>query len=276
MHLLLTTMHIHIIAVPYDSGRRGFRMGAGPEHLLRSGIVEEMQDNGHEVGVTILETSGDDVTSAFDLARQIAEHTRAAEAAGAFAIILGGNCTSSLGGFAGLQSRTAVLWLDAHADFNAPETSPSGFLDGMTLTMMTGRCYEHETARLPGFKPLPVDRLLMLGVRAIDEGEKSALERVRVVRDARDLQRTLDDVDTNEFYLHVDLDVVDANVARANHFAEPYGLHREDLLKAIATVKRCKKVHAAALTAYDPAEDERALPLAKEIVHAIAAAKLEA
>lgn len=261
-------MQVHIIVVPYDSGRRSFRMGRGPEHLLRSGIVDEMKSDGHDVSVTTLDTSGDDVASAFDLARQIAEHTRAADAQDTFTIILGGNCMSSIGGFAGLDSRTAVLWLDAHADFNTPETSASGFLDGMALSIMTGRCYETETARIPGFTPLSNDRLLMLGTRAIDEGEKSALERVCHIRDCRDLQRTLDGLDTNELYLHIDLDVVDADVARANHFAEPHGLSREEMRKVIATAIRCKRVRAAALTAYDPDADERALELAKEVVHA--------
>jgi arginase len=267
-------LKIQIIAVPYDSGRRGFRMGRGPEHLLQSGLVTEIEKSGHEVSVQILESSGDDVACAFDLARQIALLTSAADAADEFTIILGGNCVATLGGYAGLQSRTAMLWLDAHADLNTPETSESGFLDGMALSIITGRCHAEQAAQLPGFRPLSNDRLLMLGMRSVDEGEKNALERTRFIRDARDVQRSLDDLDVNELYLHVDLDVVDSEVARANHFAEPHGLSREDLLKVIATAIRCKRVRAAALTAYDPDTDERALGLAKEIVHAFTAEQI--
>lgn len=268
-------MNINLIAVPYDSGQRSFRMGRGPEHLLQSGIVEEMRQNGHDVTLSVMETSGDDVASAFDLARQISELTSAADAAGSFTIILAGNCISTLGGFAGLQSRTAILWLDAHADLNTPETTPSGFLDGMALSIITGRCHVAEAQGVPGFKPLSNDRLLMLGMRSVDEGEKSALERTRFIRDARDVQRMLDTLDVNDLYLHVDLDVMDADVARANHFAEPHGLDRAELLKVIATAIRCKRVRAAALTAYDPDTDERALALAKEIVHAFTIAHVK-
>ncbi|HEX6559320.1 MAG TPA: arginase family protein, partial [Longimicrobiales bacterium] len=161
-------MDISLIVVPYDSGQRAYRMGRGPEHLLSGGLADHLRAAGHSVRSTVFETAGDEVTSAFDLAGQISKSTRSAEADGAFPIILAGNCISSLGGLAGFAMRTGLLWLDAHADFNTPETSPSGFLDGMALAVITGRCLGRQAATVPGFEPLADERIVMLGVRSID------------------------------------------------------------------------------------------------------------
>src|SRR5688500_3037745 len=171
-------MDIQLIVVPYDSGRRAYRMGRGPL-LLKPRLTTELERVGHTVSTLTLESlQTDAVTSSFDLARHIAGHVKAAESRGAFPVILAGNCIASLGAFAGLESRTAVLWLDAHADFNTPETSPSGFLDGMTLAIMTGRCMEEHTKRLAGFEPLADAEIVMVGLRSIDEGERAAVSRV--------------------------------------------------------------------------------------------------
>lgn len=248
-------MNIQLVAVPYDSGRRSFRMGAGPEHLIGSGLPEALTAEGHAVGtVTIEAAAGDEVHSAFGLAAQISVQVSRARARGAFPVILAGNCMASVGGFAGLDSRAAMLWLDAHADFNTPETSESGFLDGMALAVLTGRCWQQECAHVAGFAPLPDSEIVMLGVRSVDPGEAPALARTQVVHDAKELAAALARLQRAELYLHIDLDALDPSVITANSFATAGGLSRETLRACIAAA-HAKRISAVAFTAYDPAAD---------------------
>ena len=71
-----------------------------------------------------------------------------------FPLVLAGNCNAAVGVVAGLGPGAAVLWCDAHADFNTPETTTGGFLDGMGLATVTGRCWTSMAARVPGFVPV--------------------------------------------------------------------------------------------------------------------------
>jgi len=232
-------------------------MGAGPEHLLRSGLKESLEADGHVVSAATLESSeAEPASSAFDLARQIAGHVSQADRRGAFPIILAGNCIASLGGIAGLECRTALLWLDAHADFNTPATSPSGFLDGMALAIITGRCMQDESETIAGCEPLADASIIMLGVRDVDDGERAALQRVQLVRDDAQLAQALMQVDADELYVHVDLDSLDPSVLKANGFATENGLSRETLRACLTTAARLKRIAAVAITAYDPAVDE--------------------
>ena len=250
-------MNIQLIVVPYDSGRRAYRMGGGPLHL-ESRVLSDLERDGHDVStVTVESPESDALHSSFDLARHIAGHVRAADSRGAFPIILAGNCIASIGAFAGLQSRPSVLWLDAHADFNTPETSPSGFLDGMTLAILTGRCMEEPAETIPGFERLPDAEIVMVGVRSVDEGEKDAVARVRLASSAHELSNALRDVQRRDLYLHIDLDCVDPFVLTANQFATPDGLSHDSLLECVRTAASSKHVRALAITAYDPAADER-------------------
>jgi arginase len=248
-------MNVNLIVVPYDSGRRDFRMGSGPGHLLRNGLAAQLEAGGHVITVTTLETVGNDVESAFDLAAKIAATVRAADRNGHLPVILAGNCVASLGGFAGLRSRTAMLWLDAHADFNTPDTSPSGFLDGMALAIITGRGFRELSQKVAGFDSLPESDLVMLGTREVDPGEQAIMDGLSVVRNAADLAASLNVSAKSELYLHVDLDVLDPAALRANGFASANGLTRRALIESIAKAAATKRVAALAITAYDPQFD---------------------
>lgn len=85
-------------------------------------------------------------------------------------IILSGNCGSAaLSAVAALNPREiAIIWFDAHADFNTPETSQSGFLDGMGLAILTGRCWRRLAERFHSFRPVPDTHVTQVGVREND------------------------------------------------------------------------------------------------------------
>ncbi len=260
-------MRVALILIPYDSGRRGERLGAGPLRLLDAGLERRLSAAGHHVWVHIAEPPADlwraEIGTAFALARAVAELVRQAAADGSFPVVLSGNCgPAAHGAVAGLGGAPAVVWFDAHGDFNTPETTVGGFLDGMSLATLSGRCWSGLAAGVPGFRPVPEAAVALVGARDLDPLETESLAASGIRRVAAGSVRAelpaalaaLRRVRTGA-YLHLDLDVLDPSEGRANPYAAPGGLIHEDLEWAIATTGGALPLQAAALTAYDPAGD---------------------
>ena len=168
-------MEIRLLLVPYDSGQRNVRMGAGPEHLRAAGLEKHLAAQGHRVDSEVIEPASlnwrAEVQTSFELMRTVAEHVRAARIAKRFPVVLSGNCLAAVGVIAGLGAGTGVLWIDAHGDFNTPQTTTSGFLDGMTLATATGQCWGELARSIEGFQPVPDNAVVLLGARDLDPGE---------------------------------------------------------------------------------------------------------
>jgi len=176
---------VRVLMLPYDSGRRDTRMGRGPAALL------SVMPPGHEAEVI---DTGDafptEAGTAFTLTGRLAERVRAATAAGRFPLVLSGNCLpAALGVVAGLGTGIDMVWLDAHGDFNTPENTFSGFLDGMALAVPAGLCWRRLSAAVPGFTPIPCSRVVHIGGRAFDPGERERMIEagVQVLPKPRDL-----------------------------------------------------------------------------------------
>ena len=260
-------MEIQILAVPYDSGHRGLRMGAGPGALLEAGLVDALREGGHTVHVRIAELDEDrwhaEIQSSFELMRMLSTAVHEARRASRFPIVLAGNCNTAVGTVAGLGAgNTGIAWFDAHADFNTPETTTSGFLDGTAVAIVTGRCWKQLAATVPGFAPIADNRIALIGTRDIDSLESALLDdsSVTVVASQhlrQDLPKALQALSTHvdEIYVHLDLDVLDAAVAVANNFAVAGGLTVEDVDFALARIGKAFRIAGVALTAYDPEAD---------------------
>lgn len=253
-------MRVQIFAVPYDSGRRDVRMGKGPGRLLGLGLEAVWSAHGHEVATDWVEvptSDSGDVRSSFELYDGLADRVRAAHADKHFPFVIAGNCGVTIGAVAGLSDvRPAVVWFDAHGDFNTPETSPSGFLDGMALAILTGRCWRTLAKKVTGFEAVPETHVALVGARDLDPPEADALAASRILRIGADLSG-LDDVFPNAspIWLHVDLDVLDIAEGRANQFATTDGLTVSQLVDAVRRLATRLSIVGAALTAYDPAAD---------------------
>jgi len=90
----------------------------------------------------------------FALHGLLSEAVQEAVAQDHFPLILAGNCSSTVGTVSGLDKEgLGVVWLDAHGDYNTPETTTTGFLDGMALSVLTGMCWERMAEGVPGFEP---------------------------------------------------------------------------------------------------------------------------
>jgi arginase len=260
-------MDLQLLAVPYDSGNYRARMGAGPEALLDAGLERVLRENGHTVRTKVAELAGGswraEIQTSFELMRMLSGAVREAIELGRLPIVLAGNCNTAVGTLAGLGTdSTGVAWFDAHADFNTPETTASGFLDGTAVAIITGRCWTQLAATVPGFEPVPDDRVCLIGTRDTDSLEGGLLDEsgVDVIEPRKlrsDLARALGSIKQHvqKMYVHLDLDVLDASVAAANSFAVTGGLTIEDVEYALSEIARHFGIPAITLSAYDPAAD---------------------
>ncbi|HEY3113802.1 MAG TPA: arginase family protein [Gemmatimonadaceae bacterium] len=260
-------MDVQLLAVPYDSGNRGVRMGAGPEALLDAGLERALREKGHRVHTKITELPANswhaEIQTSFELMRRLSSAVGAAVESGRLPIVLAGNCNTAVGTIAGLGAQsTGVAWFDAHADFNTPETTASGFLDGTAVAIMTGRCWTQLAATVPGFEPVPDNRVCLIGARDIDslEGgllDQSAVEVVEPRKLRSELSRSLASIKqrVQEIYVHLDLDVLDAEVATANKYAVPGGLSIDDVEYALSRIGNELSIAGLTLSAYDPSAD---------------------
>lgn len=241
-------------------------MGAGPEALLKAGLERALREGGHDVHTKIAELPDGawqaEIQTGFELMRMLSVAVRDARASGRLPIILAGNCDTALGTLAGLGTGVGVTWFDAHADFNTPETTTSGFLDGTAVATITGRCWKEIARTVPSFTPTPDACVCLVGVREVDPLEAKVLaeSKVEVVQPSQlrsELPRTLDSIrhHVEKMYIHLDLDVLDAAVATANSYSVGGGLTIEDVEYAITLIGKEFEIVGVTLSAYEPAAD---------------------
>jgi arginase len=146
----------------------------------------------------------------------------------------------------------------------------------MALAILTGRCWKTLMSRLESFAPLTDDRVLLVGARDVDPGERELLAASDVTQvgpDLSDLERALDVLANRarRVYLHVDLDVHDPAEAPANTYGAAGGPSCAQVLRAVERIGARFEVAAAGLAAYDPAADptgrtaEAAVALARSV-----------
>jgi arginase len=220
---------ISIFAVPYDSGHRGVRMGSGPEHLLSNGMEGDLASTGSEVRSEILEAPlpfRAEIATAFELFGMVAERVKVAAGAGIFPLVLSGNCNATVGVVAGLagafpEEEVGIVWFDGHADFNTPETTTTGFLDGMGLAIAVGQGWANMARTIPYFRPVREANVVLVGGRGASPVEKERLQasNVTVVGEQHVRQGGGWDVlggaldalggQVRRVHVHLDLDVLD-------------------------------------------------------------------
>jgi arginase len=231
---------------------RGRDRGAGPERVERIGLGRSVRQRDRRV---------------LDLNRQVARAVARRARARRAPVVLTGTAHTQQAVVAGTGTDgLGLVWLDCHADFHTPETTPSGFFDGQGLSMVVGDCWRALCATVPGFTALPADRVVLAGARDVDAGERERLARSGVVELAPgEIGRLGETLPAGErVSLHLDLDVLDPSSGRANGFAVPPGLDRDELLGAVRAVAAQRELAALTLSAYDPSFDDGGL------VHGIA------
>jgi arginase len=224
-------------ALDLGAGRRGVDMG--PSAIRYAGIAARIAELGLEyVDRGNVETAVAEATDVGDeharflpqikatcerIAALVADDTRA----GFVPVVLGGDHSVALGTLAGLcevHGPGGAIWFDAHGDLNSPETSPSGNVHGMALAAALGLAGERFREEGWGLPALAPGRVALVGVRALDEGERAVLgeldARVFTMSDVdrlgveRALREALAHVAGPGFvHVSLDMDAVDPDVA---------------------------------------------------------------
>jgi arginase len=235
-------------------------------------------------GVERGEPFRDSASASLAVSRRLASVVAEAVAADRLPIVLAGSCDVSKGVLSGFDhSRCGVVWIDAHGDFNTPESTFSGFFAGMSLAVITGHCYQNLWAQIGNSAPAPEEATVLLGVRDLSPvEERDRLERsaIQVVewQDGKpqgDVLATLDELQkrVEEVYLHIDLDALDPQVAPGIvDDPVPGGLSLHDMEEIIRAVAARFRVSAATLATYNPEldQDQKTLRAGLRIIELLA------
>lgn len=159
--------------------------------------------------------------SAISMARAhqpIATFTRETLAAGNRPISIAGDCCASIPVLAGIRAagiEPTLVWIDAHADFNTPETSPSQFLGGMPLAMIVGRGPQWMCKSVD-LMPIAEDQVWLIDGRDLDPLERAAIDASAVRRTGMAGLKSLK-VEP-PVHLHLDIDVINSSEAPGSNY----------------------------------------------------------
>jgi arginase len=248
-------------------------MGAGPLALLSDGLVERLERHGSTVHVSQLEPTGEfhaEVATAFDLHAVVKSSVASSLVSERLPIVLAGNCNTGVIGCLAAHNADDVglFWFDAHSDAETPETSTSGFFDGMGFAIALGECWKPKLDDL-GWHGLNGTRAALVGAREISPAARSTLHRhgVAIVSPEKARSETaegaladaisqLRSAGVSRVHVHVDLDVLDPDlVGQANSYALPNGLTAKQLLEQLRLISKEFPLASASVASYDPTYD---------------------
>lgn len=191
-------------------------------------------------------------------------------------VTIGGDCGVELAAVqhAAARGDVAVVWMDAHADLNTPQSSPSGSFTGMVLRTLLG----DGPAEVRTPSPLRSDRVILAGVRALDDAESDFIEAAGVRHilpadlTAESLAAAVTATGASSLYIHIDLDVIDPSEFACVGAPEPFGIGFAALLDMIRAAREAVPLSGAGITGFAPASTEAAaddLPSILRIVGAL-------
>lgn len=285
-----------------QAGQGGKRLGAqdGPWMLREFGLVQKLTDLGHQVedlgdipGIhaTRYSVTGDASLNNLPVILQINRHTHACvlgtmrKDPNAFLLVVGGDHSLAIGTLAGLADsckRLGILWLDAHADFNDPGSSPSGNIHGMSLAVACGIGNRDLRSIADRDPMLDETDVYLLGVRDIDPGEQENLDEANVTaltvkgwRKAGLVQTVLDAASSlksrcDHIHLSFDIDVLDPAEAPATGTPVAGGLSADEARQVLRALGESGLINSAEFVEYNPEldADDRTGKLTMELLAA--------
>ncbi len=285
-------MIVRIIGVPIDLGqaRRGVDMG--PSAIRYAQLHERIRAIGHEVedagnvfvpmmeGTKLHDAKLRFLPEVMAVAKRTADVVEAALREGRFPLVLGGDHSLAVGSIAGVarvKPRTAVIWFDAHGDFNTKETTPSGNVHGMAFASALGAggpdlCVEGRPTGLSAAGAV------LIGARSLDAGERENLKRSGIsVFTMHEIDKygmkevishTLDRTrDCEGMHISFDIDVLDPLEAPGVGTACRGGLDYREAHLAMELLAESGKVTSMDMVEVNPILDEqnRTAELAAEL-----------
>jgi arginase len=201
---------------------------------------------------------GSDIERLKPIHQDLAEQVERVAKRGQRPVVVMGDCCQTIPILAGLQNagiHPMLIWLDAHGDFNTPETTPSGFLGGMPLAMITGRG-DLGLNRQVGMSTLADDEVVLSDARDLDPGERELVEGSKI-RHIKDVGRLLyETLPAGPIYVHFDSDIISSDDAPAFHYPVKGGPSAQKMTDVLAHLGRSGQVIAASMTAWAPELDK--------------------
>lgn len=263
---------VDVIKNPYGGSRNTPELSTNPDYIHASGLESLIEEWGGRLIRPV-----QDIRLTTEQEKQYGAWNRMALANANFAAVvreglqdnlvtigLEANCNDLLGMLSGLKydsdgnaRRVGLVFIDAHGDFNVPETTLSGMLGGMPVAVAAGHAL-HNLRRTTGLEePLPMSDIVWGGVRDLDPLEADRFREYEVqqfsVRDIRELSGNLrkqfDDLAdrVDAVYVHIDMDVLDPAEVPGHGLTVPDGPSSRDLAAAISLMFENPKTAALGL-----------------------------
>lgn len=262
-------VRVALVKMPYVGERNVPELSGGPDYLEQGGIQRMLEERSCQtkptsaVALTAEEEKAYGSWNRLAIANGVLAKLVAAERrAGSLPVGLLANCSSLVGMLSGLQHsgsggrplRVGLVFIDAHADFNTPETTLSGMLGGMPVAVAAGMALSRMRLKA-GLEPaLPARHIVEACVRDTDPLEQDLLDRSEIqqlsVEDIRrrseNLHRQMQRLSetTDVIYIHVDMDVLDPREVPGHPLTVAGGPTSEELAAALAEMFKYEKAAA--------------------------------
>jgi arginase len=256
---------IGVIGIPHNVGWKGEGIDEGPAALRKAGIVRQLSQVAE-----VVEDLGDVETDlpprddtnprllnpyqVVAVCRAGAPRVRSACEQGYFPVILGAEDSVIMAIVEGLKQgigeTIGLIYMDAHGDFNTPDTTPSGLIGGMDVALLAGHGPDLLTS-IFGYKPqLREEQIALFGARDLDPPEREMLEKSKVhlytMDKVRELgpERAMKEATekllraSKRLYIHIDIDVLDPKEIGATQLPVPDGLGLAECSTALRVVRQ--------------------------------------
>jgi arginase len=289
---------VAVFGVPTAAGTRAPGVSQAPLRLREAGLLDALQARGACVvnlsDLSLFPSRDDEAHPRARNAEGVAcavrtaadEMTRALREG--FTLVLGGDCTLAAGTVAGARRHfgqpVGLIFLDADADLNTPETTPSGNLNGMALALALGRGLTEVVSAMGAPPYLDPGHASLVGFRALDPGERAPLGDLGLALPAHATRQlgmaaaaalALDGVGNEDGPLvaHLDVDVIDPKEMWAKSALCPgEALSLAEVSDLLTGVLSSPRVVALEVCEYDPDRDDAELTCARRIVELVARA----
>ncbi|UCC73803.1 MAG: arginase family protein [Gemmatimonadota bacterium] len=262
-------LKVALVKMPYSGALNVAELSDVPDYLAEGGLEARLAGMGVEpapmssVALTPEEQREYGEWHRLGLANgQLADIVAANRRDGYLSVGLLANCSSLMGMLGGLQHsgpssrplKVGLVWIDAHGDFNTPETTLSGMLGGMPVAVSAGLALtrlRHESGLDPA---LPTRYIVMAAVRDTDPLEQELIDRSDIeILSVEDIRTRSENIDhqmerlsrlTDVIYVHVDMDVLDPAEVAGHSLNVPDGPTSLELAAALAEMFSYEKVAA--------------------------------